>query len=83
MTVPILEYTMVMSKFINQGVVTELIPNDLNFQPLTWIPREFDGTLPVPSAEARRHANLSKRDPGHVMWWAHNGIFGKNRFNLA
>ena len=61
-------------KFIKEGIVTELIPNDRDFRKLTWIPREFDGNLPVPSAEARRHANLSKRDPEHVMWWAHNGM---------
>ena len=63
-----------MSKWIKEGIVTELLPNDRDFKKLTWIPREFDGNLPVPSAEARRHANLSKRDPGHVMWWAHNGM---------
>ena len=34
-TVPIPEYTMAMSKFIKQGIVTELIPNDIDFQPLT------------------------------------------------
>ena len=65
---------MAMSKWIKEGIVTELIPNDRDFKKLTWIPREFDGNLPVPSAEARRHANLSKLDPGHVMWWAHNGM---------
>ena len=73
-TAPILEYTLAMSKFIKQGVVTELIPNDRNFETLTWIPREVDGHLPIPSTKARRHANLFKRDPVHVMWWAHNGM---------
>ena len=33
--VPILEYTMAITKFIKLGVVTELIPNDINFQKLT------------------------------------------------
>ena len=73
-TVPMLEYTLAISKFIKEGVVTELIPNDRDFEKLTWIPREVDPPLPIPSTEARRHANLSKRDPGHVMWWEHNGM---------
>jgi hypothetical protein len=73
-TVLILEYTLAMSKFIKEGVVTEPIPNDRDFAKLTWIPREVDPSLPIPSTESRRHANLSKRDPGHVMWWAHNDI---------
>ena len=73
-TVPIPEYTLAMSKFIKEGVVTELIPNDRDFQKLTWISRAIDPPLPISSTEARRHANLSKRDPGHVMWWAHNGM---------
>jgi hypothetical protein len=66
-TVPILEYTLAMSKFIKEGMVTELIPNDRDFEKLTWIPREVNPLLPIPSTEAHRHANLSKRDPGHVM----------------
>ena len=73
-TVPLPEYTIAMSKWITTGIVTELIPNDRDFKKLTWAPREFDGDMPIPSAEAGRHANLSKRDPGHVMWWAHNGM---------
>ena len=73
-TVPLPEYTMAMSKWIKEGIDTELVPNDRDFKKLTWIPREFDDNLPVPSAEAHRHANLSKRDPGHVMWWTHNGL---------
>ena len=63
-----------MLNFIKQGVVAELTPTDQNFAKLTWIPRKFERNLPVPSAEARRYANLSKRDPGTVMWWAHNGL---------
>jgi hypothetical protein len=73
-TVPILEYKLAMSKFIKEGVVTELIPYDCNFEKLTWIPCKVDDSMPITSTEARRHANLSKRDPGHVMWWAHNGM---------
>jgi len=73
-TVPILEYTHGMSKWIREGIITELIPNNRPFAPLTWIPREVDPPLPIPSNESLRHANLSKRDPGTIMWWAHNGI---------
>ena len=63
-----------MSKGIKEEVVTELIPNNRAFEKLTWIPREVDPPLPIPSTELLRHANLSKRDPGTIMWWAHNGI---------
>ena len=63
-----------MNKWITTGIVTEPLPNNRDFKRLTWVPRPFDGDLPTPSTEARRHANLSKRDPGHVMWWAHNGM---------
>jgi hypothetical protein len=34
-TVPILEYTLAMSKFIKQSLVTDLIANDQNFEKLT------------------------------------------------
>ena len=63
-----------MHKWIATGLVTELIPNNRDFKKITWVPRPFDGDLPAPSLEARRHGNLSKRDPGQVMWWAHNGL---------
>ena len=51
-TVPLPEYTMAMSKWITTGIVTELIPNDRDFKKLAWASREFDGDLPVPSAES-------------------------------
>ena len=63
-----------MSKWIREGIETELIPNNRALQKLTWIPREVDPPLPIPSTESLRYANLSKRDPGTIMWWAHNGI---------
>ena len=37
-TVLLPEYTLAMSKWIKEGIVTELIPNDRDFKKLTWIP---------------------------------------------
>ena len=59
-TVPLPEYTLAMNKWITTGLVTEFRPNNRDFKKLTWVPQPFDGDLPAPSAEARRHANLSK-----------------------
>jgi hypothetical protein len=63
-----------MATFVSKRFVDELIPNVQDFAKLTWRPQEFDGNLPQPLLEARKGANLSKRDPGPVMWWAHNGM---------
>ena len=60
--------------WVQRGVVAQLLPFEKDFNELTWRPQYYDGQVPPVNTETRRGANFSKRDPGYVPWWAHNGL---------
>ena len=73
-TVPSIEHTCMMQGWIKRGVVASLIPFERDFAKLTWRPQYYNGEIPPVNSETRRGANFSKRDPGYVPWWGHNGL---------
>ena len=60
--------------WVKRGVIAQLIPFEKDFQPLIWRPTYYNGDVPPANTETRRGAIFSKRDPGYVPWWAHNGL---------
>ena len=63
-----------MEGWIKRGVIAQLLPFEKDFEPLIWRPTYYNGDVPPVNTETRRGANFSKRDPGYVPWWAHNGL---------
>jgi hypothetical protein len=73
-TVPSMEHKCMMEGWVQRGIVAHLLPFEKDFNKLTWRPQYYDGQVPPVNTETRRGANFSKRDPGFVPWWAHNGL---------
>jgi hypothetical protein len=59
--------------WIKRAVVAQLLPFEKDFNKLTWRSTYYDGQIPPVNTETRREANFSKRNPGYVPWWTHNG----------
>ena len=60
--------------WVTKGFIAQLLHFEKDFQPLIWRPTYYNGEIPPANTETRREANFSKRDPGYVPWWAHNGL---------
>ena len=73
-TVPNVEHKCMIDGWVKRGVIAQLLPFEKDFNKLTWRPTYYDGQIPPVNTETRRGAIFSKRDPGYVPWWAHNGL---------
>ena len=82
-TVPNMEHKSMIEGWVKRGVVAPLLPFEKDFNKLTWRPTYYDGQIPSVNTETWRGSNFSKRDPGYVPWWVHNGLqLRDNDWNL-